>query len=113
MFTGASRPRDRRQVNQSDETDFENGAGTTGVPDRSYPCDGVRYGQGLRLAPDGEFRESDQPGDKDGKFVPDGNGNKSATGKMVPVRVEFDAKGRNEFRKFVGESGLILDAVAA
>ena len=34
-------------------------------------------------------------------------------GKMVPVRVEFDAKGREEFRKFAGESDLILDAVAA
>ena len=34
-------------------------------------------------------------------------------GKMVPVRVEFDAKGREEFRKFAEESDLILDAVAA
>ena len=30
---------------------------------------GVRYGLGLRLALDGEFRESDHPRDKDGKFA--------------------------------------------
>ncbi|MCM1128945.1 MAG: hypothetical protein NC211_03575 [Alistipes senegalensis] len=34
-------------------------------------------------------------------------------GKMIPARVEFDVKGREEFRKFGGESALILDAIAA
>lgn len=33
---------------------------------------GVRYGVGLRLALDGEFRESEHPRDKDGKFSKNG-----------------------------------------
>lgn len=34
-------------------------------------------------------------------------------GKMMPARVEFDKKAREEFRKFGGESALILEAIAA
>jgi hypothetical protein len=136
---------------------------------------GYAYAMGMwyarrhsRLAVDSDFRESDHPRDKDGKFAKSGEGNKSSigktfpntgknllerkpsrtpeqylheargnvrraivdyydnelrggyvdtrlemNGKMVPVRVEFDANARTEFRKFGGESDLILDAVAA